>query len=41
MAVLRDIAITALRLTGWDDIAQAVRHHSRDCQRVVHLLLIS
>jgi hypothetical protein len=39
MAALRNIAITALRLLGWDDIAGAVRHLSRDRQRVAHLLL--
>ncbi|MDR1079172.1 MAG: ISAs1 family transposase, partial [Propionibacteriaceae bacterium] len=41
MAALRNMAITALRLAGWDDIAQAVRHLSRDCHRVANLLLTS
>jgi predicted transposase YbfD/YdcC len=41
MATLRNMAITVLRLAGWDDIAQAVRHLSRDCQRVANLLLTS
>jgi predicted transposase YbfD/YdcC len=41
MAILRNIAITVLRTLGWEDIAGAVRHHSRDCRRVAHLLLTS
>ncbi|MDR1188383.1 MAG: hypothetical protein LBK95_13165, partial [Bifidobacteriaceae bacterium] len=41
MAALRNIAISVLRLVGWDDIAQAARHLSRDCHRVATLLLTS
>ncbi|MEO3936823.1 ISAs1 family transposase [Dermatophilaceae bacterium Soc4.6] len=29
MATLRNTAISVLRLTGWDNIAQALRHHAR------------
>jgi hypothetical protein len=41
MAAIRNIAITVLRLLGWDNIAEATRHHSRDCHRVANLLLTS
>jgi predicted transposase YbfD/YdcC len=41
MAVLRNIAITMLRLLGWDNIAAATRHHSRSPARVAKLLLTS
>jgi predicted transposase YbfD/YdcC len=41
MAALRTIANSVLRLVGWDDIAQSVRHLSRDCHRVATLLLTS
>lgn len=30
VAALRTTAISVRRLTGWDNIAQAVRHHARD-----------
>jgi predicted transposase YbfD/YdcC len=41
MAAIRNIAITVLRILGWDNIAEATRHHSRDCHRVANLLLTS
>jgi predicted transposase YbfD/YdcC len=41
MATIRNIAITTLRILGWDNIAQANRHHSRDSHRVANLLLTS
>ncbi|MGW0886003.1 transposase [Streptomyces sp. NPDC002671] len=33
MASLRNLAIGALRLTGWDNIAEGLRHHGRDMTR--------
>lgn len=33
MAALRNLAITALRLAGITNIAQALRHHARDALR--------
>jgi predicted transposase YbfD/YdcC len=39
MATIRNIAITVLRILGWNNIAQANRHHSRDPHRVANLLL--
>lgn len=30
MDTLRNIAISLLRLAGWDNIAQALRYHARD-----------
>jgi hypothetical protein len=33
MAALRNLVITARRLTGHTDIAAALRHHARDPQR--------
>ncbi len=39
MATLRNTAISVLRLTGWTNIAQALRHHSRDPQRALTCLL--
>lgn len=41
MATLRNAAISLLRLAGWDNIAQALRHHARDAERPVKLLLTS
>lgn len=41
MASLRNLAISALRATGHTNIAQALRHNSRNCQRVLHLLGIT
>jgi hypothetical protein len=35
MAALRNLAITALRLTGISNVAAGLRHHSRDSQRPV------
>ena len=33
MAALRNLAITALRLTGTTNIAAGLRHHARDAHR--------
>ncbi|MFC7588252.1 hypothetical protein ACFQYP_34570 [Nonomuraea antimicrobica] len=38
MATLRNLAIGALRLTGADNIAQAIRHISRDATRTLTVL---
>ncbi|MBF8194650.1 ISAs1 family transposase, partial [Nonomuraea sp. K274] len=38
MATLRNLAIGALRLTGTDNIAQAIRHISRDATRTLTVL---
>ncbi|MFT3872309.1 MAG: ISAs1 family transposase [Nocardioides sp.] len=35
MATLRNTALNLLRLTGYDDIAAATRHHSRDPERAL------
>ncbi|MGL4174447.1 MAG: ISAs1 family transposase [Dermatophilaceae bacterium] len=35
MASLRNTAITILRLTGWDNIAAATRHHARNPERAI------
>jgi hypothetical protein len=35
MAALRNLAITALRLTRDENIAAALRHHSRDASRAL------
>ena len=39
MATLRNTAISLLRLTGWANIAQALRHHARDPDRALTCLL--
>ena len=39
MATLRNTAISLLRLTGWDNIAEALRHHARDPGRTLTCLL--
>lgn len=39
MATLRNTAISLLRLTGWDNIAAGLRHHSRDPGRTLTCLL--
>jgi len=39
MATLRNTAVSLLRLTGWTNIAAALRHHARDHSRPVKLLL--
>lgn len=39
MATLRNTAISVLRLTGWDNIAQALRHHARNPERALTCLL--
>ncbi len=39
MATLRNTAISLLRLTGHANIAAACRHHARDFNRPVELLL--
>ena len=41
MATLRNTAISLLRLDGHDNIAAAIRHHARDHQRPITLLLTS
>ena len=39
MATLRNLAISLLRLAGWDNIAAGLRHTSRDVNRAANLLL--
>ena len=39
MATMRNTAISLLRLDGWTNIAEATRHHARDPERPVTLLL--
>jgi predicted transposase YbfD/YdcC len=39
MATLRNTAISLLRLAGWTNIAQALRHHARNARRPLTLLL--
>lgn len=39
MATLRNTAISLLRLSGWTNIARAVRHHARDPERALTCLL--
>ena len=39
MATLRSTAISLLRLTGVENIAQGLRHHARDPERPIKLLL--
>ncbi|MDQ2755222.1 MAG: ISAs1 family transposase [Actinomycetota bacterium] len=39
MATLRNTAISVLRLTGWDSIAKGLRHHGRNPERTLTLLL--
>jgi predicted transposase YbfD/YdcC len=39
MATVRNTAISLLRLDGWTNIAEATRHHARDPERPVTLLL--
>jgi hypothetical protein len=41
MAGLRNLAIGALRLTGYDNIAGALRHHARDATRPLTALGIT
>lgn len=41
MAALRNLAISLHRLAGWDNIAQATRHTSRDVTRAAKLILTS
>ncbi|MFJ2028583.1 transposase [Streptosporangium sp. NPDC087985] len=38
MATLRNLAISALRLTGTDNIAKAIRHLARDAARPLQIL---
>ncbi|TMV00035.1 ISAs1 family transposase [Streptomyces sp. DASNCL29] len=38
MASLRNLAIGALRLAGWDNIAEGLRHHGRDMARLLATL---
>ncbi len=39
MATIRSTAISLLRLAGWDNIAAALRHHARNPQRPINLLM--
>jgi predicted transposase YbfD/YdcC len=39
MATLRNTAISILRLSGWDNIAKALRHHARHPDRALTCLL--
>ena len=39
MATLRNTVVSLLRLAGWDNIAQALRHHARDPERALTCLL--
>jgi len=39
MATLRNTAISLLRITGWSNISAGLRHHARDPNRPVTLLL--
>nr|WP_306239619.1 ISAs1 family transposase [Ornithinimicrobium cryptoxanthini] len=39
MATLRSTVISMLRLAGWDNIAQALRHHARHPERALTCLL--
>ncbi len=41
MATLRNTAISLLRLTGAENIAQRLRHHARDPETILNLLLTS
>lgn len=41
MAALRNLAIGALRLTGYDSIAAGLRHHARDTTRPLAALGIT
>jgi predicted transposase YbfD/YdcC len=41
MATLRNTAISLLRLTGWTNIAAGLRHHARQPDRPLNLLLTS
>lgn len=38
MATLRNLVISLLRLAGWTNIAEALRHHAADSQRPLTLL---
>ena len=39
MATLRNTAISILRLTGWDNIDAALRHHARNPDRAIKCTL--
>ena len=39
MAILRNTAISLLRLAGWNRIAAALRHQGRDPSRPIDLIL--
>jgi len=41
MATLRNLAISALRHTGRDNIAASLRHHARDSRRPLRTLGIT
>jgi len=41
MATLRNTAISLLRLAGWTNIAAALRHHAREPDRPINLVLTS
>ena len=40
MAILRNTAISLLRLTGWTRIAAGLRHHAADSRRPITLLAV-
>jgi hypothetical protein len=39
MATIRNTAVNLLRLSGWTNIAAGLRHHSRNPERPINLLL--
>ncbi len=39
MATLRNTALSLLRSDGWDNIAEATRHHARDLDRPINRFL--
>lgn len=41
MAMIRNLAITLLRLAGWENIAEGRRYHSRHLDKTANLLLTS
>ncbi len=41
MATLRNTVISLLRLAGWTNTAAALRHHAREPDRPINLVLTS
>lgn len=39
MATLRNTVVGLLRCEGWDNIAEATRHHARDLDRPINRFL--